>query len=210
MPPRIDDESDAVAGWKRRARRATPACPTLASSCGRNSHARIWHPGPRIRRPFGEVWSRCRPAASATRVSGSLPGHRGGGPALDAGPAPPQPKLNGSGHARWLFGDGLRDDQQRPLNGQVGQHPPGCRVPAARQEWIAEDMAVIAATCDGLLENLGLGPGDIDRVFLTVGSSFVPSAVAHFSERFVEEKQGVGDELTSVARGLALRGLEGR
>jgi len=54
----------------------------------------------------------------------------------------------------------------------------------------------------------GLAPGDIDRVFLTGGSSFVPAVRQMFVERFGDERVTGGEELTSVATGLALRARE--
>ena len=49
---------------------------------------------------------------------------------------------------------------------------------------------------------------DIDRVFLTGGSSFVPAVRQIFVDRFGDEKVTGGEELTSVATGLALRARE--
>jgi hypothetical chaperone protein len=45
-------------------------------------------------------------------------------------------------------------------------------------------------------------------VFLTGGSSLVPAVRALFADRFGEERIRSGDELTSVASGLALRARE--
>ncbi|UCE85445.1 MAG: hypothetical protein JSU66_14050 [Deltaproteobacteria bacterium] len=47
-----------------------------------------------------------------------------------------------------------------------------------------------------------------DRVFRTGGSSFVPAVRRLFQERFGDDRIRCGEELTSVASGLALRGLE--
>jgi hypothetical chaperone protein len=49
---------------------------------------------------------------------------------------------------------------------------------------------------------------EIDRVFLTGGTSLVPRIRRIFSERFGEGKIESGGELTSIAHGLALIGLE--
>jgi hypothetical chaperone protein len=54
----------------------------------------------------------------------------------------------------------------------------------------------------------GLGADDIDRVFLTGGSSFVPAVRQIFIDRFGTGKVAGGGELTSVATGLALRARE--
>ena len=40
--------------------------------------------------------------------------------------------------------------------------------------WIAEELAGVAACVDGLLETSGVAFADVDRVFLTGGTSFVP------------------------------------
>jgi len=50
--------------------------------------------------------------------------------------------------------------------------------------------------------------GDIGSVFLTGGSSFVPYVRRFFSRTFGAEKVRGGEELTTVAKGLALRALE--
>jgi hypothetical chaperone protein len=46
---------------------------------------------------------------------------------------------------------------------------------------------------------------EIDHVFLTGGSAFVPAVRRLFAERFGAGKLAGGDEFTSVATGLALR-----
>ena len=50
----------------------------------------------------------------------------------------------------------------------------------------------------------GVSFADVDRVFLTGGSSFIPVIRRPFSDRFGEDKLRTGGELTSVASGLAL------
>jgi len=49
---------------------------------------------------------------------------------------------------------------------------------------------------------------EIDRVFLTGGTSLVPRIRRIFTERFGDEKLESGGELTSIAHVLALIGLE--
>jgi hypothetical chaperone protein len=44
----------------------------------------------------------------------------------------------------------------------------------------------------------------IDRVFLTGGTSFVPAVREQFARRFGEAKIETGDQLVSIAYGLAL------
>lgn len=82
--------------------------------------------------------------------------------------------------------------------------------PATRaefNEWIQPQLDGIATTVDELLAATGIGPEAIDRVFLTGGSSFVPAVRDIFARTFGREKLAGGNELTSVATGLALRGL---
>jgi len=76
------------------------------------------------------------------------------------------------------------------------------------ERWIAEELEAMAGCVDRLMMASGLAFGQIDRVFLTGGSSFVPAVRQIFVERFGEEKVTGGEELTSVATGLALRARE--
>ena len=85
------------------------------------------------------------------------------------------------------------------------------RKPVARAEfesWIAEDLAAIQGCIDGLFQSTRVSYSDVDRVFLTGGSSFVPAVRAIFERRFGAERVRSGNEFTSVARGLALRAEE--
>jgi hypothetical chaperone protein len=74
-------------------------------------------------------------------------------------------------------------------------------------EWIQPQLDGIAETVGALLTTTGVGADAIDRVFLTGGSSFVPAVRDIFSRTFGGDKLAGGNELTSVATGLALRGL---
>jgi hypothetical chaperone protein len=76
------------------------------------------------------------------------------------------------------------------------------------EKWIAEEIASMSACVDRLMTASGLTCADIDRVFLTGGSSFVPAVRRIFIERFGDAKVTGGEELTSVATGLALRARE--
>ena len=81
------------------------------------------------------------------------------------------------------------------------------RIPVTRADfegWIADELHAIKASVDSLLQSAGIAPGQIDRVFLTGGSSFVPAVRQIFMQRFGEDRVQCGDEFTSVARGLAL------
>lgn len=85
------------------------------------------------------------------------------------------------------------------------------RIPVMRAEfetWIAEELAAIEHCVDALLKACSVDPRDIDRVFLTGGSSFVPAVRRIFASRFGPERIRGGNEFTSVAHGLALRAAE--
>ncbi len=71
--------------------------------------------------------------------------------------------------------------------------------------WIAEELARVEACVDGLLESTGVAASEVDRVFLTGGSSFVPAVKRIFESRFGAARLQTGDEFTSVARGLATK-----
>ena len=74
--------------------------------------------------------------------------------------------------------------------------------------WIAPELAQIAASVDGLLANAGIAPSDVDAVFLTGGTAFVPAVRSWFARRFGADRLRGGNEMTSVALGLALRAQE--
>jgi hypothetical chaperone protein len=76
------------------------------------------------------------------------------------------------------------------------------------ERWIAPELEAIAGCVDGLLAGSGVAPAQVDRVFLTGGSSLVPAVRALFARRFGAERVRSGDELVSVASGLALRARE--
>jgi hypothetical chaperone protein len=79
---------------------------------------------------------------------------------------------------------------------------------AAFEGWIAEELLAIEQCVDSLLETSSVSRGQVDRVFLTGGSSLVPAVRRIFQLRFGEERIRTGDEFISVARGLALRAEE--
>ncbi len=76
------------------------------------------------------------------------------------------------------------------------------------ESWIDDTLAEISACVDRLLSRANLRDTEIDRVFLTGGSSFVPAVRAIFLSRFGPDRVRSGAELTSVASGLALRAAE--
>ena len=74
--------------------------------------------------------------------------------------------------------------------------------------WIAPELRAIDQAVDEALARATLRPEDIDRVFLTGGSSFVPSVRRLFVGRFGQAKLEGGGELVSIASGLAYMGAE--
>jgi hypothetical chaperone protein len=74
------------------------------------------------------------------------------------------------------------------------------------EHWIAEELRQIETCLDELMASAGIARRDVDMVFLTGGSSFVPAVRALFETRFGAEKIRSGNEFTSVARGLAVSG----
>ena len=79
---------------------------------------------------------------------------------------------------------------------------------SAFESWIAEELAQMAGCVDRLMRDCHVLPAQVDKVFLTGGSSFVPAVRRIFEERFGADRIRTGNEFTSVARGLALKGLE--
>jgi hypothetical chaperone protein len=74
--------------------------------------------------------------------------------------------------------------------------------------WIAEELQSIERCVDTLLATSKITTSEVDRVFLTGGTSFVPAVRRIFEERFTASRVRAGNEFTSVARGLALRAAE--
>ncbi len=73
------------------------------------------------------------------------------------------------------------------------------------EQWISEELAQIETCVDSLVRSCGVGATDIDMVFLTGGSSFVPAVRRIFESRFGGNRIRTGNEFTSVAMGLALK-----
>jgi hypothetical chaperone protein len=76
---------------------------------------------------------------------------------------------------------------------------------AAFEHWIAEELNQIAVCVDALLISSSVQAKDVDMVFLTGGSSFIPAVRKIFEARFGVARIQTGNEFTSVARGLALK-----
>lgn len=76
------------------------------------------------------------------------------------------------------------------------------------ERWIADDVRRIEETVDDALRKAQVTEGQIDRVFLTGGSSLIPTIREIFRRRFGDERIASGGELTSIAHGLAMIGEE--
>jgi hypothetical chaperone protein len=73
------------------------------------------------------------------------------------------------------------------------------------EDWIEPQLSAISNCVDDLLKDAKTRAEQIDRVFLTGGTSLVPAVRRIFEHRFGADRVQAGDEFTSVARGLALR-----
>ena len=71
--------------------------------------------------------------------------------------------------------------------------------------WIAEETTAMEECVDRLLATTGVQAKDVDQVFMTGGTSFVPAVRRIFDDRFGAGKIRAGGEMISVATGLALR-----
>ncbi|MBX9614928.1 MAG: Hsp70 family protein [Caulobacteraceae bacterium] len=83
--------------------------------------------------------------------------------------------------------------------------------PVSRQQfegWIAPELAAIEDALAQAIGRSGLEPGQIDRVFLTGGTSFVPAVRDIFHRTFGKDRIETGGEFESIASGLALIGRE--
>ncbi len=81
------------------------------------------------------------------------------------------------------------------------------RAPVARSEfeqWIAPELIRMETSLDELLRKVGVQAAQVDRVFLTGGTSLVPAVRRVFTQRFGEDRVHSGEAFTSVAYGLAL------
>lgn len=74
--------------------------------------------------------------------------------------------------------------------------------------WIEEDLVAIERVLDDVLARAGVSGAEVDRAFATGGSSLVPAVRARLASLFGDAKVVGGEELTSVAWGLAARARE--
>jgi hypothetical chaperone protein len=75
------------------------------------------------------------------------------------------------------------------------------------EAWIAPELEAIEEALDEVLTNASIAATDVDRVFLTGGTSFVPAVRRIFERRFGADIVEAGNEFVSIANGLATIGL---
>ena len=73
------------------------------------------------------------------------------------------------------------------------------------ESWLAADLEAIDRVLDDVLARAGVAAAAVDRVFATGGTSLVPVVRSQLAARFGADKLVGGEELTSVAWGLAAR-----
>src|SRR5436305_1510679 len=93
------------------------------------------------------------------------------------------------------FSDGVAELEERVTRGEF-------------EAWIQDEIEAMSKQVDTLLSKSGVDRKDVDMVFLTGGSSFVPAVGRIFELGCGPSRIRTGDEFTSVARGLALKALE--
>ncbi|HUP98284.1 MAG TPA: Hsp70 family protein [Usitatibacter sp.] len=75
------------------------------------------------------------------------------------------------------------------------------------ERWIEPELEAIEEALDQVLAASSIAATDVDRVFLTGGSSFVPAVRQIFERRFGADIVEAGNEFVSIANGLATIGL---
>ena len=78
------------------------------------------------------------------------------------------------------------------------------------KSWIAPDLARIEGALDDTLAAAKYAPARVDAVFMTGGTSFIPSLRAIFERRFGAQKLHYDNPFQSVAAGLALLAADRR
>ncbi len=76
------------------------------------------------------------------------------------------------------------------------------------ESWIEPELSIISNCVDRLLTKCNVMSNDVDAIFMTGGSSFVPAVRKIFESKFANAPIRAGQEFTSVAEGLALHALE--
>lgn len=77
------------------------------------------------------------------------------------------------------------------------------------ESWIEPEVLQINRCIDRLLAQCNVAPKDVDAIFMTGGSSFVPAIRKLFEQKFgTETPIRAGQEFTSVAEGLAIHAAD--
>src|SRR5262245_7642336 len=76
------------------------------------------------------------------------------------------------------------------------------------ESWIAPEILAINDCVDRLLQRSNIAPTQVDAIFMTGGSSFVPVIRCLFEKKFGATPIRAGQEFTSVAEGLAIHAAE--
>lgn len=76
------------------------------------------------------------------------------------------------------------------------------------ERWIAPDIERLDGLIDTTLQAADMVADDVDIVFLSGGTSYVPAIRSMFANRFDPDKIVSKDQLTSVSQGLALIGRD--
>ena len=77
------------------------------------------------------------------------------------------------------------------------------------EDWIDPEVSQISSCVDGLLKTCNVATHEVNAIFMTGGSSFVPKIRRLFAQKFgAETPVRAGQEFTSVAEGLAIHALE--
>jgi hypothetical chaperone protein len=78
------------------------------------------------------------------------------------------------------------------------------------EAWIAPDLACVESALDQTLNSAEISPNDIDAVFMTGGTSYIPALRRIFEFRFGPSKLHYDNPFQSVAAGLALLAADRR
>ena len=141
--------------------------------------------------------ARARPRRARSRAAGEVHRHH----RIRSGLCPLSRRLLGQ--------DGAVEPRTRPISvSRARASTFSAKIARADFEgWIAEDVARIAGhgRCRRCPRPASR-PGEIERVFLTGGTSFVPAIRRLFVDRFGENRLTSADQFESIAYGLALIG----
>jgi len=97
---------------------------------------------------------------------------------------------------------------------QFGFHEAAVTIdkPVSRSQfegWIDPEISQISRCVERLLATCNVAPQNVDAIFMTGGSSFVPAIRKLFAQKFgAETPVRAGQEFTSVAEGLAIHALK--